>query len=67
MCEGGQAEKKRGRREKKKEVEVKEQENSFFVFRAVNEVHQLGYIHRDLKPENFLVDKNGHLKIADLG
>eukprot|EP00026_Physarum_polycephalum_P001442 Phypoly_transcript_01443.p1 GENE.Phypoly_transcript_01443~~Phypoly_transcript_01443.p1 ORF type:complete len:1100 (+),score=268.48 Phypoly_transcript_01443:347-3301(+) len=34
---------------------------------AVNEVHQLGYIHRDLKPENFLVDKNGHLKIADLG
>lgn len=34
---------------------------------AVDALHQLGYIHRDLKPDNFLIDKDGHLKLADFG
>lgn len=37
------------------------------MFLAVNALHHLGYIHRDLKPDNFLIDKNGHLKLADFG
>uniref|UniRef100_A0A182QG87 non-specific serine/threonine protein kinase n=1 Tax=Anopheles farauti TaxID=69004 RepID=A0A182QG87_9DIPT len=34
---------------------------------AVDAVHQLGYIHRDIKPANMLLDRNGHLKLADFG
>lgn len=34
---------------------------------AVHAVHQLGFIHRDLKPENAMLDKNGRLKLIDLG
>eukprot|EP00792_Barthelona_sp_PAP020_P011137 TRINITY_DN4955_c0_g1_i1.p1 TRINITY_DN4955_c0_g1~~TRINITY_DN4955_c0_g1_i1.p1 ORF type:complete len:603 (-),score=126.61 TRINITY_DN4955_c0_g1_i1:110-1870(-) len=34
---------------------------------AVHDLHKLNYLHRDLKPENFLIDKNGHLKLADFG
>ncbi len=29
--------------------------------------HEHGVIHRDVKPHNFMVDKNGELKVADLG
>jgi eukaryotic-like serine/threonine-protein kinase len=29
--------------------------------------HESGVIHRDVKPHNFMVDKNGQLKVADLG
>jgi serine/threonine kinase 38 len=34
---------------------------------AVESVHKLNYIHRDLKPDNLLIDKNGHVKLADFG
>ncbi|NXA79154.1 RIPK1 kinase, partial [Thryothorus ludovicianus] len=30
-------------------------------------LHEQGFVHKDLKPENILVDRNFHIKIADLG
>ncbi|OXB84587.1 UNVERIFIED_CONTAM: hypothetical protein H355_008063 [Colinus virginianus] len=30
-------------------------------------LHEQGLVHKDLKPENILVDKDFHIKIADLG
>lgn len=32
---------------------------------AIEAVHDLGYEHGDAVPQNFLIDKNGHLKLAD--
>ncbi|XP_028400493.1 citron Rho-interacting kinase-like isoform X3 [Dendronephthya gigantea] len=34
---------------------------------ALNSLHELGYVHRDVKPDNILIDKNGHIKLADFG
>ncbi|KAH6641557.1 kinase-like domain-containing protein [Chaetomium tenue] len=34
---------------------------------ALETVHNLGFIHRDLKPENVLLDRQGHVKLADFG
>lgn len=34
---------------------------------ALNALHTLGYVHRDIKPENILLDRLGHLKLADFG
>ncbi|XP_014905428.1 citron Rho-interacting kinase-like [Poecilia latipinna] len=34
---------------------------------AIQTVHQLGYVHRDVKPENILIDRTGHIKLADFG
>lgn len=37
------------------------------VVLAVDAIHQMGFVHRDVKPDNMLIDKNGHLKLADFG
>ncbi|ODV92552.1 hypothetical protein CANCADRAFT_18850, partial [Tortispora caseinolytica NRRL Y-17796] len=34
---------------------------------AVEELHNLSILHRDIKLENFLVNRSGHIKIADFG
>src|SRR5262245_48983919 len=34
---------------------------------ALQYAHDQGVIHRDIKPENILLDKRGHVKIADFG
>jgi serine/threonine protein kinase len=37
------------------------------VCSALSVAHQAGVIHRDIKPSNILVDKEGKLKVSDLG
>lgn len=34
---------------------------------AVNSIHEMGFVHRDVKPDNMLLDKNGHVRLADFG
>jgi serine/threonine protein kinase len=34
---------------------------------ALQYAHEQGVVHRDIKPENILLDKKGHVKIADFG
>ncbi|KAK1170259.1 rho-associated protein kinase 2-like isoform X1 [Acipenser oxyrinchus oxyrinchus] len=37
------------------------------VVLALDAIHSMGFIHRDVKPDNMLLDKFGHLKLADFG
>jgi len=37
------------------------------VCSALQYAHDQGVVHRDIKPENLLIDRTGHVKIADFG
>jgi serine/threonine protein kinase len=47
-----------------------EEQTRFFIACMVislEYLHQKSILHRDIKPENLVFDKNGYLKITDLG
>src|SRR6516162_6763151 len=37
------------------------------ICEALQYAHEQGVVHRDIKPENILLDRKGHVKIADFG
>jgi len=47
-----------------------EPETRFFVaciLSGLEYLHMNGVLHRDIKPENIVLQKNGYLRITDLG
>lgn len=54
----------------KKHRDMSEEEAKFYFIEAllaIRYMHQKGIIYRDIKPENILLDKYGHVKLADFG
>ncbi|CAH1233606.1 CIT [Branchiostoma lanceolatum] len=37
------------------------------MVQALHCLHLMGYVHRDVKPDNILIDRTGHIKLADFG
>ncbi|KAL3270917.1 hypothetical protein HHI36_021424 [Cryptolaemus montrouzieri] len=37
------------------------------IILGLQDLHQMGYVHRDIKPDNILLDRCGHVKLADFG
>ena len=34
---------------------------------GIHDLHKMGFVHRDIKPENILIERTGHIKLADFG
>ena len=54
----------------RREGTLSEEEARFYiaeVILALHSLHSMGYVHRDIKPENILLDRLGHIKLADFG
>lgn len=50
--------------------QLPEEEARFYLAEltlAIHALHSLGYAHRDVKPDNVLIDRTGHIKLADFG
>jgi serine/threonine protein kinase len=49
---------------------MQETEAKFYIAEMIislQVLHEHNYIHRDVKPENYLIDSQGHIKLADFG